>query len=442
MAIMTASCKSSPRSRRPRPSVSRRSDVARGTLRISALTSFGRLHVAPHLRPFLEANPGLVVNLTLSDDFVDLVKEGVDVAIRIAELTDLEPGGAPPRPQSPAALRDASTIWRSMARPASVADLSRHCTARHGRPGPVAARRPGRAGDGAYRRAAPDQFQRGGAGGRAGRLSASRSRSTWDVGPELRAAASSNHVLPGYRASRRVAVHAVYPSRRHLAAKVRLFIDHLASRYGEHPAWDDGLEAVIGVDRPAQGLKRSASPDIVIPGLDPGDPAFPRAATEEVRHRVEPGSDKRVGALFLAPSRRMARPADAPRIGKPDGERDRDHGHGRQVAPDRCRNAEHRRALGEIADQADDIVADRRRPRALPPSAARRELQGPGRGGSSNRADARFCWDSSTSTRARCEQRGGAWSEFRRRQILLPALRPSCWSASPAPQCRRGRRAQ
>jgi DNA-binding transcriptional LysR family regulator len=69
-------------------------------------------------------------------------------------------------------------------------------------------------------------------------------RSTWDVGPELREGRLV-HVLPAYRASRRVAVHAVYPSRRFLAAKVRLFIDFLASLYGEHPQWDEGLGTII-----------------------------------------------------------------------------------------------------------------------------------------------------------------------------------------------------
>jgi DNA-binding transcriptional LysR family regulator len=39
-----------------------------------------------------------------------------------------------------------------------------------------------------------------------------------------------------------VAVHAVYPSRRHLAHKVRVFIDFLAERYGPAPYWDEGLD--------------------------------------------------------------------------------------------------------------------------------------------------------------------------------------------------------
>ncbi|WP_264986011.1 LysR substrate-binding domain-containing protein, partial [Klebsiella variicola] len=63
--------------------VTRRSSLARGTLRVSAPTSFGRLHIAPHLRSFLSANPDLVVHLELSDSFVDIVGEGYDLAVRI-----------------------------------------------------------------------------------------------------------------------------------------------------------------------------------------------------------------------------------------------------------------------------------------------------------------------------------------------------------------------
>ena len=53
--------------------VARRSALARGTLKVSAPTSFGRMHIAPLLGTFLKDNPDLSVNLMLSDDFVDIV---------------------------------------------------------------------------------------------------------------------------------------------------------------------------------------------------------------------------------------------------------------------------------------------------------------------------------------------------------------------------------
>ncbi|SHE78041.1 transcriptional regulator, LysR family [Kaistia soli DSM 19436] len=223
--------------------VSRRSDVARGTLKISAPTSFGRLHVAPHLGRFLEANPGLTVNLALSDDFVDLVKDGVDVAIRIAELTDSSLVARRLAPNH-RLLCATPGYLAAHGTPQSLADLSRHALLAtagqdpwrlEGSEGPVTVHI-----DGRLRTNSNEVVRAAVLGGFGIAL-----RSTWDVGPELRAG-QLVHVLPAYRASRRVAVHAVYPSRRYLAAKVRLFIDYLAGLYGEHPAWDDGLESMIG----------------------------------------------------------------------------------------------------------------------------------------------------------------------------------------------------
>ncbi|KPH80981.1 LysR family transcriptional regulator [Bosea vaviloviae] len=60
-----------------------------GTLRIGAPAAFGRLYIMPLLPEFLQANPGLSVDLSINDRFVDLVEERVDVAIRIGRLSDM-----------------------------------------------------------------------------------------------------------------------------------------------------------------------------------------------------------------------------------------------------------------------------------------------------------------------------------------------------------------
>ena len=49
---------------------------------------FGRLHIAPALPAFLASYPEVAIDLSLTDAFVDLVEEGVDLAIRIGELQD------------------------------------------------------------------------------------------------------------------------------------------------------------------------------------------------------------------------------------------------------------------------------------------------------------------------------------------------------------------
>ena len=71
-----------------RLSVTQLETAPRGTLRLSVPVSFGRLHIAPALPDFLALHPALRVDLATTDAFVDLVEEGVDLAIRIGELED------------------------------------------------------------------------------------------------------------------------------------------------------------------------------------------------------------------------------------------------------------------------------------------------------------------------------------------------------------------
>ncbi len=55
---------------------------------VAAPLVFGRVHVAPVMCEFLEANPRVTGELTLADRMVNLLEEGVDVAVRIGELED------------------------------------------------------------------------------------------------------------------------------------------------------------------------------------------------------------------------------------------------------------------------------------------------------------------------------------------------------------------
>lgn len=59
-----------------------------GWLRVAASGAFGRLKLFPLVRSFLAAHPGVRIDLKLADGFIDLVEQGVDVAVRIGELPD------------------------------------------------------------------------------------------------------------------------------------------------------------------------------------------------------------------------------------------------------------------------------------------------------------------------------------------------------------------
>jgi DNA-binding transcriptional LysR family regulator len=68
--------------------LSARRKAPRGRLRITAPVMFGRLHVAPAAAAFLAKHPALQIDLLLLDRVVDLVEEGIDVAVRIGELPE------------------------------------------------------------------------------------------------------------------------------------------------------------------------------------------------------------------------------------------------------------------------------------------------------------------------------------------------------------------
>ena len=60
----------------------------KGTLKINAPMTFSRLHLAPHLKEFLDLYPDIRVILSMDDKVVDMVEGAYDVGIRIGELKD------------------------------------------------------------------------------------------------------------------------------------------------------------------------------------------------------------------------------------------------------------------------------------------------------------------------------------------------------------------
>lgn len=214
--------------------ISEQTAEPRGLLRVSAPRNFGETALAPAIFAYLARNPLLAIDLRLEDRFVDLVDEGIDVALRISLLSDsslvarkisaikhhicaapelLQQHGAPATPD---ALRDLPCIidinvpghnsWRFL-------DAGKTVTVQVA--GPVRVNSP----------------------------VAAREAATAGLGFAL---------LPGYLAEPELAagrlvtvlasampespnLQAVYPHRRHLAGKVRALIDHLVAWFEQHP---------------------------------------------------------------------------------------------------------------------------------------------------------------------------------------------------------------
>ncbi len=212
-----------------------RSSEVSGTLKISAPTSFGRMHIAPHLKAFMDDHPDLAIHLVLSDEFTDIVGGGFDLAIRIAELTD-----------STLVARRLAPVRRLLCAspdyiaahgmPRTIDDLKRHrCLPAHNHDlwrleGPQGTLniRP----EGMLITNSSEVIREAVIAGLGIAL-----RSTWDIGEELKNGRLVQ-VLPAYEGSHNVALSAVYPSRQFLPAKVRLFIDYLAELYGPVPYWE------------------------------------------------------------------------------------------------------------------------------------------------------------------------------------------------------------
>lgn len=102
---------------------------ASGVLRITAPSGFGQSVLLPLLPALLKANPELRIDLDLSDRQVDIVGQGLDVALRIAPLEDSELIAKKIAP-NPRLICAAPAYLKKRGRPASVADLDDHACIR------------------------------------------------------------------------------------------------------------------------------------------------------------------------------------------------------------------------------------------------------------------------------------------------------------------------
>lgn len=207
---------------------------ASGYLKVTAPAGFGRKHVAPLLLEFLRDHPDVSANLDLSDRTVDLVGEGIDCAVRLGGLDD----------SSLVAVRlgemkrvvvGSPAYFQQRGTPRCLDDLNAHdCLALATQSGwdfmaagkSVLFKPSGRfvCNDGAVLH----EWALASMG--------LAWRSFWEVGEDLRWGRLVS-VLDDF-ATAPVGIHAVFPQRRHLPLRVRLFIDRLKDSYSRPDYWD------------------------------------------------------------------------------------------------------------------------------------------------------------------------------------------------------------
>jgi DNA-binding transcriptional LysR family regulator len=205
--------------------------VPRGTLRISCGVTFGERHLGPAVAEFAACHPQIAFDLDLSDRTVDLVEEGFDLAVRVGPVTQ----------QALVARRLGEMQLVCCASPAYLASRPPLATPDDLRQHECFAYTYAATGS-AWTFEGPDGTRhtpritfrhRSNNGSMLAALAAAGVGVTLEpdfiVAPALREGRLVR-VLADYRTPR-APISAVYPSRRHLSAKVRSFVDFLAERY-------------------------------------------------------------------------------------------------------------------------------------------------------------------------------------------------------------------
>ncbi|BAJ81832.1 LysR family transcriptional regulator [Acidiphilium multivorum AIU301] len=206
--------------------------TVRGVLRVAAPTTFGAIHLGPVVARYLAAYPEVTVETTLSDRYVDLLMESIDVAIRIGRLKDsdlvaqrLAPChmvfcAAPSFlarhgvPKTVEQLRQAPRVAFTEAVSAGDWTLTDPSGRTHLIDGPL--------------RLAVNNMQM--------LLAAALAGIGVAYGPSFvfgeSIASGTLQILMSQHKTSELAIHAIYPTKRHVSLKLRRFIEHLQASFG------------------------------------------------------------------------------------------------------------------------------------------------------------------------------------------------------------------
>src|SRR5215472_11531516 len=97
-----------------------------GKLRIAAAVTFARIHVIPRLPEFMQRHPDLEIEVVLDDRNVDLVKEGIDVALRMGRQLADSSLTARRIASAPCVVVGTPTYFARAGEPAAPSDLTAH----------------------------------------------------------------------------------------------------------------------------------------------------------------------------------------------------------------------------------------------------------------------------------------------------------------------------
>ncbi len=216
--------------------VSAGSARASGLLTISAPAGFGRQHVAPLLPSFLSEHRDVSLSLSLNDRVVDLLADGIDVAIRIAALPDSRLVSVKLAENQRVVVASPDYLKRH-GTPLSLDQLVRHNCLAISNDGSQPGWTFRQHGKNITMKIAGNMVCSDGAVLHDWALNGKGLawRSIWEVGSEIESgqlvSVLDNFVAPGN------AIHAMFLQRRHLPLRIRAFIDFLRHAYVRPDYW-------------------------------------------------------------------------------------------------------------------------------------------------------------------------------------------------------------
>lgn len=209
-----------------------------GRLRVSAPVDFGRLELWPIMRDFMRRYPDIQINMALTNRQVDLVEEGIDLAIRISRGPLDGSLVARKLATSQLVVCASPDYWRRCGMPKAPEDLSGHKCLLYGS-------QPWHAGW-EFRRESEKRYIEVAGFLQTDQLSLLSQAAVEGEGVVMQPSYCVWRELCSGKLQRALAdwdaggvgIYVVFPSRRLLAAKTRLFIDRLASAFRNDPDRD------------------------------------------------------------------------------------------------------------------------------------------------------------------------------------------------------------
>ena len=213
------------------------SAAPQGTLRVTASISFGQRQIVPLIPEFTARFPDVRVEVIFSDRMIDIVEDGVDVAVRVSAPSDSALIARRLVPDRRIVCAAPDYIRRHGA-PATPDDLARHNALIYSTVYSDAWRFEGPSGTHTVRVSSSFAANSGEAirdmalgGHGVARLA------TFLVGPDIKAGRLVE-LLPDWRDPQENIIHAVFPSRRLVPPATRAFVDYLVEKMTPVPPWE------------------------------------------------------------------------------------------------------------------------------------------------------------------------------------------------------------